>query len=35
MLPSRFEYHRPGSIEEALGMLGQLEDAKILAGGQS
>lgn len=35
MLPSRFEYHRPGSVEEALGMLGQLEDAKVLAGGQS
>jgi carbon-monoxide dehydrogenase medium subunit len=35
MLPSRFEYHRPGSIEEALGMLAELEDAKVLAGGQS
>ena len=35
MLPSRFEYHRPGSVEEALGMLGDLEDAKVLAGGQS
>src|SRR3990170_1754272 len=35
MLPSRFEYHRPGSVEEALGMLAQLEDAKVLAGGQS
>jgi carbon-monoxide dehydrogenase medium subunit len=35
MLPSRFEYHRPGSVEEALGMLAELEDAKVLAGGQS
>jgi len=35
MLPSRFEYHRPGSVEEALGMLAGLEDAKVLAGGQS
>ena len=35
MLPSRFEYHRPGTVEEALGMLGRLEDAKVLAGGQS
>jgi carbon-monoxide dehydrogenase medium subunit len=35
MLPSRFEYHRPGSMEEALGMLAELEDAKVLAGGQS
>jgi carbon-monoxide dehydrogenase medium subunit len=35
MLPSRFDYHRPGSIDEALGMLAELEDAKVLAGGQS
>jgi len=35
MLPSRFEYHRPGSVDEALGMLAELEDAKVLAGGQS
>ncbi len=35
MLPARFEYHRPGSLEEALGLLGSLEDAKVLAGGQS
>jgi carbon-monoxide dehydrogenase medium subunit len=35
MLPARFEYHRPGSLEEALGLLSSLEDAKVLAGGQS
>jgi aerobic carbon-monoxide dehydrogenase medium subunit len=36
MLPSSFEYHRPGTIEEALGLLASLgEDAKVLAGGQS
>ena len=35
MLPARFEYHRPGSLEEALSLLGSLEDAKVLAGGQS
>lgn len=36
MLPSRFEYHRASSIDEALSLLDQLgEDAKILAGGQS
>ncbi len=35
MLPSRFEYHRPTSIEEALQALSDLEDAKVLAGGQS
>jgi carbon-monoxide dehydrogenase medium subunit len=35
MLPARFEYHRPTSIEEALGLLASLDDAKVLAGGQS
>ena len=29
MLPSRFEYHRPMSVDEALGMLAELEDAKV------
>ena len=35
MLPARFEYHRPGSLDEAYGLLGSLEDPKVLAGGQS
>lgn len=35
MLPARFEYHRPASLDEALALLGSLEDAKVLAGGQS
>jgi carbon-monoxide dehydrogenase medium subunit len=35
MLPARFEYHRPASLDEALGLLGSLDDAKVLAGGQS
>jgi aerobic carbon-monoxide dehydrogenase medium subunit len=36
MLPSRFSYHRAGSIEEAFALLDQYgEDAKVLAGGQS
>jgi len=36
MLPSRFEYHRPESLEEAYQLLGQYgDDAKVLAGGQS
>jgi carbon-monoxide dehydrogenase medium subunit len=36
MLPSRFEYHRPTSLEDALETLAGLgEDAKVLAGGQS
>jgi carbon-monoxide dehydrogenase medium subunit len=36
MLPSRFEYHRPDSLEEALQLLSRHGDeAKVLAGGQS
>ncbi len=36
MLPSRFEYHRAGSLEEALSLLSTHgDDAKVLAGGQS
>jgi carbon-monoxide dehydrogenase medium subunit len=36
MLPSRFEYHRPDSLEEALRLLAEHgDDAKVLAGGQS
>lgn len=36
MMPSRFEYHRPASLEEALQLLAQYgDDAKVLAGGQS
>jgi aerobic carbon-monoxide dehydrogenase medium subunit len=33
--PPRFEYHAPASVEEACALLGSLEDAKVLAGGQS
>lgn len=36
MKPSPFTYHRPGSVNEALEVLGSLGDtAKVLAGGQS
>lgn len=36
MLPSRFEYHRPESLEEAYQLLSQFgDDGKVLAGGQS
>src|SRR5918995_5658849 len=36
MLPSRFEYHRPDSLEEAMHLLAEHGDeAKVLAGGQS
>jgi CO/xanthine dehydrogenase FAD-binding subunit len=35
MKPPQFEYHAPATIDEACAMLGSLEDAKVLAGGQS
>jgi len=35
MKPAPFSYHRPESVDDALAMLAKLEDAKILAGGQS
>ncbi|WP_055400494.1 MULTISPECIES: xanthine dehydrogenase family protein subunit M [unclassified Mycobacterium] len=36
MKPAAFEYHRPDTIEDAVGLLAELgDDAKILAGGQS
>jgi carbon-monoxide dehydrogenase medium subunit len=33
--PPQFEYHSPTSVEEACALLASLEDAKVLAGGQS
>ena len=33
--PPPFEYHAPTSVEEACSLLASLEDAKVLAGGQS
>src|SRR5947209_4267418 len=35
MKPARFEYHAPQSVEETCQLLAALEDAKVLAGGQS
>lgn len=35
MQPAAFEYHRPGSLREALELLTELEDARPLAGGHS
>ena len=35
MKPAPFRYHRPGSLAEALALLSKLEDAKLIAGGQS
>jgi carbon-monoxide dehydrogenase medium subunit len=33
--PPPFQYHAPISVEETCALLGSLEDAKVLAGGQS
>ncbi|HET6780534.1 MAG TPA: xanthine dehydrogenase family protein subunit M [bacterium] len=35
MIPAAFEYHRPSSVKDALKMLADLPDAKLLAGGHS
>jgi carbon-monoxide dehydrogenase medium subunit len=35
MKPPSFAYHDPKSVEEAVALLGTLENAKLLAGGQS
>ncbi len=36
MFPANFDYHRPGSVDEAVALLARLGgDAKILAGGHS
>jgi carbon-monoxide dehydrogenase medium subunit len=35
MIPAAFAYHRPASVDEALRLLQQLPDAKVLAGGHS
>ena len=36
MIPPSFEYHRPSTVEEAVGLLSSLgSEAKILAGGHS
>jgi carbon-monoxide dehydrogenase medium subunit len=36
VLPARFEYHRPDTLQEALALLDEFgEDAKVLAGGMS
>jgi len=35
VLPARFEYHRPESLEEALSLLNEHDDAKVLSGGMS
>ena len=35
MKPSEFQYHAPTTVDEAVQLLGTLEDARLLAGGQS
>ncbi len=35
MKPAPFAYHAPDSVEEACELLGSLDEAKVLAGGQS
>lgn len=35
MKPPPFEYHAPATVDDACSLLGSLEDAKVLAGGQS
>ncbi|MGD9711323.1 MAG: xanthine dehydrogenase family protein subunit M [Thermomicrobiales bacterium] len=35
MYPEQFEYHRPSSVTEAIGLLTANPDAKLLAGGHS
>jgi carbon-monoxide dehydrogenase medium subunit len=35
MKPSAFAYHRPSSVAEAIELLSRLENARVLAGGQS
>jgi carbon-monoxide dehydrogenase medium subunit len=35
MIPAQFDYHRPTSLDEAVRLLAQSEDAKVLAGGHS
>lgn len=35
MIPARFDYHRAGTVDEALSILEDREDARPVAGGQS
>jgi aerobic carbon-monoxide dehydrogenase medium subunit len=35
MKPTEFQYHAPTTVDEAAQLLGTLEDARVLAGGQS
>jgi carbon-monoxide dehydrogenase medium subunit len=35
MIPASFDYYAPASVDEAVALLGEHDDAKVLAGGQS
>lgn len=35
MRPAEFEYHQPASLDEAISLLGEVEDSRPLAGGHS
>ncbi|MGH3386378.1 MAG: FAD binding domain-containing protein, partial [Nocardioidaceae bacterium] len=35
MIPAAFDYHAPSTVDEALALLAEHDDAKVLAGGQS
>lgn len=35
MKPAAFDYHAPRSVDEAVALLAELDDAKVIAGGQS
>ncbi|MYH09826.1 MAG: xanthine dehydrogenase family protein subunit M [Gemmatimonadales bacterium] len=35
MIPPQFDYHAPAELEDAIGLLGELDDAKVMSGGQS
>jgi carbon-monoxide dehydrogenase medium subunit len=35
MIPASFDYHAPTTVDEAVNLLGQSDDVKVLAGGQS
>ena len=35
MIPAKFDYVAPTSVEDALAALAESDDAKVIAGGQS
>ena len=35
MIPAQFEYHAPAEVEDAVDLLVELDDAKVMSGGQS